>query len=93
MPKEREDKVLAAASKEKLVTFTKDQVFKMVESALDLAEVGLVSQVHFQKFRSKILRIGNDMVRNLTQELNNYNINFVETSEDFLIFNIKRGKE
>lgn len=56
-------------SKIKLIGTIKEQVEELMEKTLDYAEVAVPNNDQYKKLRSKILRIGNNAIRNLTKEI------------------------
>ena len=75
-------------SKEKLNRLVDLEITNMFESVLDYAQVACPSSDTYKVLRSKILRVGNNCIRNIKEQLNKYDIEYVATGED--IIEIKR---
>lgn len=84
------DKDIQILSRTKLTEFLKIQINEMMGSTLDYAEVGFNDRDKYKKFKSLVLRFGNDVLRNFQKELASYNVNFVETSEDLIVFKMRK---
>jgi hypothetical protein len=68
----------------KLKDMVKDEVTSMFEQALDFAQVAC-SETHFKPLRSKILRVGNNCIRNIHKKLEDtYNVEYRTSAEDFI---------
>jgi len=57
--------------KEKLMRCVADEVTKMFEKVLDYSEVAVPNHDQYKKLRSKVLRLGNDCIRNIGKEIGN----------------------
>ncbi|RKX64515.1 MAG: hypothetical protein DRP42_06255 [Tenericutes bacterium] len=75
----------AARSKTKLAGEVKAEVTALFEAALDYAQVAVPEERQFKALRSRILRSGNDCIRNLTSKLDQYNIDYKVVAEDLII--------
>ena len=75
-------------SKDRLIEEMRQEVTKMMESALDYAEVACPSAT-FKQLRSKILRVGNNCMRNLEKTFNNYDIVYTKVTEEIIEFKNK----
>lgn len=64
--------------KEKLEKVLSEHVTILFEKVLDYAEVAVPNNDIYKKLRSKILRIGNNCIRNVLKDLKNYNIEYEE---------------
>jgi len=73
-------------SKDKLKKDMATEVTKLFHTALDYAQVACPTQDVFLALRSKILRSGNDCIRNLKQDIDRYEIEFIPTMEDIIKF-------
>lgn len=60
----------------------------MMEKTLDFADVACPKD-NFKQLRSKILRVGNDCMRNLTKEFDAYEIEFNKLTEEVIEFRNK----
>ena len=62
-------------STEKLKGCIQGEITELFEKVLDFAEVAIPSPETYKRFRSKVLRIGNNAIRNCHKELDmNYEI-------------------
>lgn len=75
-------------SKERLSHDMRAEVTKMMERTLDYAEVACPKET-FKQLRSKILRVGNDCMRNLTKTFDNYDVKYTKVSEEIIEFRNK----
>ena len=75
-------------SRKKLVLAMRKEVTKMMEKTLDFADVACPKD-NFKQLRSKILRVGNDCMRNLTKEFDGYVIEYDKLSEEIIEFRNK----
>lgn len=75
-------------SRRKLVEVMKKEVTKMMEQSLDFAQVACPKD-NFIHLRSKILRAGNNCMRVLEKESNDYEIKYLKINEELIEFNIK----
>jgi hypothetical protein len=73
----------ADRSREKLKGMIKAEVTALFENALDFAHVACPPSTYPQ-LRSKILRVGNNCIRNLHNQLKNYDVEYKATSEDVI---------
>ena len=72
-------------SKEYLKKEIEKEVTSLFEAALDYAQVACAHKDTFKALRSKILRVGNDCIRNLNSELDkNYDVKFKPDTEDLI---------
>jgi hypothetical protein len=55
--------------KEKLNRAIADEITAMFEKILDYAEVAVPNQEQYKKLRSKVLRVGNNCIRNISKEI------------------------
>ena len=75
-------------SRERLTHEMRAEVTKMMERTLDYAEVACPRDT-FKQLRSKVLRVGNDCMRNLTKTFDNYNMVYTKLSEAIIEFRNK----
>jgi hypothetical protein len=62
-------------SREKLKGFVQSEITDLFEKVLDFAEVAIATPETYKRFRSKVLRIGNNAIRNCHKEVDmNYNV-------------------
>jgi len=68
---EREDNTMEKANKhhEKLIRAIGEEITGLFEKVLDYAEVAVPNNDQYRKLRSKILRIGNNTIRNISKEI------------------------
>lgn len=71
-------------SREKFKREIEKEVTKLFESALDYAQVACAHQETFKALRAKILRVGNNCIRNLKNKSDQYDITFKPTTEDII---------
>ena len=84
MNNSREEKALER-SKEKLKRDLNDRIMRGVDEILDIAEVAIGDGQRYKPFRSKVLRAGNNAIRDLKSDLDmHYKVLFVPTTEDIL---------
>ena len=84
MTDSREDKTLER-SKEKLKRDIEKRIMRGVDEILDIAEVAIGDSQRYKPFRSKVLRAGNNAIRDLKLDLEqHYKVLFVPTSEDII---------
>ena len=57
---------------EKINNMVKDEITKMFEKVLDYAEVAVPNGEQYRKLRSKILRVGNNCIRNIQKDIEKY---------------------
>jgi hypothetical protein len=68
----------------KLKDLIKEEVTSMFEQALDFAQVAC-PEPHYRPLRSKILRVGNNCIRNINSKIDTqYKIEFKATGEDII---------
>jgi hypothetical protein len=73
-------------SKEKLIRDIEDEITKLFEQALDYAQVACSTQDTYKVLRSKILRVGNNCIRNVRKRVQYYDIEFVPQAEEIIEF-------
>jgi len=68
----------------KLKELIKEEVTFMFEQALDFAQVAC-PEPHYKPLRSKILRVGNNCIRNINCKIDDqYKVEFQATGEDII---------
>lgn len=78
-------------SRIRLVSAMRKEVTKMMEKSLDFAHVACHKD-NFQQLRSKILRVGNDCMRNLEKEFKSYEMKYTKVGEEIIEFrNVNKG--
>jgi len=69
---------------QKLKDLIKEEVTFMFEQALDFAQVAC-PEPHFRPLRSKILRVGNNCIRNIHRKMDDqYKVEYQAVSEDVI---------
>ena len=87
MGESKEERALER-SKEKLKRDLNDRVMRGVDEILDIAEVAIGDAQRYRPFRSKVLRAGNNAIRDLKADLDmHYKVLFVPTTEDVIEIN------
>ncbi len=72
-------------SKDKLKRDLEKRIMKGIDEILDIAEVAIGDSQRYKPFRSKVLRAGNNAIRDLKTELDlHFKVIFVPTSEDII---------
>lgn len=88
-PDDKEARVLEA-SKDKLKKDAEKVITTFFDSVLDLSEVAIDSS-RYKVFRAKVLRSGNDAIRELKKLLDkNYQVLYTPTNEDVIEVNRPR---
>ena len=84
MTETREEAALER-SKDKLKRDLEERIMKGVDEILDIAEVAIADPQRYKPFRSKVLRSGNNAIRDIKRQMDlNYKILFVATHEDII---------
>ena len=73
------------ASRKRLNLELRKEVTFMMEQALDYAHVACPPE-HYKQLRSKILRAGNNCMRNVGYKLNHYYVSFTQLTEEIIEF-------
>lgn len=82
----------ADKSKEKLKALIKTEVTNLFENVLDFAHVACPPTTYPQ-LRSKILRVGNNCIRNLQGQVSkNFDVEYKATTEEVIEFGPKEKK-
>lgn len=72
-------------NKEKLMKTVSEHVTNLFEKVLDFAEVAVPNNDQYKKLRSKILRIGNNCIRDIGKEVNsNYEVKYIPPAETII---------
>jgi len=70
---------------EKLIRDLSEEVTVLFEKSLDYAEVAIPNTEQYKRYRSKILRVGNNCIRNMTKVIHNYySVKFNAPSETII---------
>ncbi len=84
MEESREDKALER-SKNKIKRDVERVITRFFDHILDISEVAIGDPQRYKPFRSKVLRAGNDAIREAKKLLDrNYKVLYVPTSEDII---------
>jgi len=79
--------------KEKLNRAISDEITVLFEKVLDYAEVAVPNNDQYKKLRSKILRVGNNCIRNVKKEIEfRYDVKYIPPAETIIetkIFKVK----
>ena len=71
-------------SKDKLIKELEGEVTKLFEQALDYAQVACPTKDTYAVLRSKILRVGNNCIRNVRKKVQHYDIEFMPRAEEII---------
>jgi hypothetical protein len=71
-------------SREKMNRLVEDEVTRMFEQVLDYAQVACPTADTYKVLRSKILRVGNNCIRNIKRKIEHYDVEYKATSEDII---------
>lgn len=75
-------------SREKLKKYVESEVTKLFSSVLDYAEVAVDGQERYKNLRSKILKVSNDVIREIKRELDTrYSVSYLPPGEEVIVFN------
>lgn len=84
MDEVREEKALER-SKEKLKRDVEKEITRFFDHVLDISEVAIGDPQRYKPFRSKVLRAGNDAIRETKALLDrSYKVLYVPTTEDIV---------
>ena len=71
--------------REKVNQAVKDEITKMFEKILDYAEVAVPNNEQYKKLRSKILRVGNNCIRNIHKDIErNFDVTYKAPGETII---------
>lgn len=72
-------------SKDKLKRLIEKEITAMFEKVLDYAQVACPTPDTYKVLRSKILRVGNNCIRNMNTQLDSrYGVEYKAPAEDFI---------
>jgi len=77
-------------SKEKLIHDLEEEITGLFEQTLDYAQVACPTKDTYTVLRSKILRVGNNCIRNIRKKIQHYEVEFIPQTEE--IIEIKQPK-
>lgn len=83
---------VAIWSKDKLKSMSKGEITKLFSSILDFAEVAIDGKDRYLNFRSRVLKLSNDAIREINREIDtNYDVRYSALKEDLIV--IKQSRE
>lgn len=71
-------------SRERLIRDIEEEITALFEQSLDYAQVACPTQDTYKVLRSKILRIGNNCIRNIRKKVQRYDIEFISQAEEII---------
>ena len=71
-------------SKERLIRDLETEVTQLFEQALDYAQVACPTKETYAVLRSKILRVGNNCIRNIRKKVQYYEVEFIPQTEEII---------
>ena len=71
-------------SREKLKKFVKSEVTQMFETVLDYAQIACADPHVYKNLRAKILRSGNNCIRCIKEQLDNYDVVYTAVGEEII---------
>ena len=71
-------------SRDKMNRLIENEVTHMFEQVLDYAQVACPTADTYKVLRSKILRVGNNCIRNIKRKMEHYDVEYKATSEDII---------
>ena len=75
---------MGEVDKKQLETLVKKEVTKLFESVLDYTSIAVSDTNTFKILRGRILRIGNDCIRNIVSELEYFDVKSLDISDDII---------
>ena len=79
--------------KEKLNRAISEEITVLFEKVLDYAEVAVPNNDQYKKLRSKILRVGNNCIRNVRKEIDiRYDVTYIPQAETIIETKLSRVK-
>lgn len=79
---------MSVADRNRLKNTIQDEITKMFGDVLDFADVAITSKRTYTQYRSKVLKAGNDAIRNLHRSLEEYT--FERDLEDVELLKIEK---
>ena len=77
------EKVIAN-SREKLKKLVKSEITLMFETVLDYAQIACADPNVYKNLRAKILRSGNNCIRSIKEQLDNYDVVYTAVGEEII---------
>lgn len=71
-------------SKERLVNDLEREITQLFEKSLDYAQVACPTPDIYKALRSKILRVGNNCLRNVKKKVQSYEVEFIPHTEEVI---------
>lgn len=71
-------------SRGKLIKDMEEEVTTLFEQVLDYAQVACPTRDTYNVLRSKILRVGNNCIRNLRRKFQQYDVEFIPQTEEII---------
>jgi len=71
-------------SREKLKKLVKAEVTQMFETVLDYAQIACADPHVYKNLRAKILRSGNNCIRSIKEQLDNYDVVYTAVGEEII---------
>jgi hypothetical protein len=72
-------------SKDRLKRDVEKEITQLFDQILDISEVAIGDPQRYKPFRAKVLRSGNDAIREVKKLLDrNYTVEFIPSREDFV---------
>lgn len=62
----------------------------MFEAILDYTQIACSDPMTFKALRSKILRVGNDCIRTINNNLSEYDIKYIPKTEEVIVIKNKK---
>ena len=76
--------IISDRNKEKLLKEIEEEITGLFEQSLDYAQVACSTQETYKVLRSKILRVGNNCIRNVRKRLQRYDVKYVPQTEEIV---------
>ena len=88
----RSEKDTATWSREKLKSMSQGEITKLFSSILDYAEVAIDGKERYLSFRSRVLKLSNDAIREIKKEIDtNYEVSYTALKEELIV--VKRTQQ
>lgn len=76
--------IISDKNKEKLLKEIEEEITGLFEQSLDYAQVACTTQDTYKVLRSKILRVGNNCIRNVRKRMQRYDIKYIPQTEEIV---------
>lgn len=84
-PQEVRREEILERSKDRLKRDIEKEITKLFDQVLDISEVAIGDAYRYKSFRAKVLRSGNDAIREVKKLLDrNYAVEFIPSREDII---------